>query len=66
MKGQRKGVRKVKAAVEIKIEPGIEDAPPKLIGIKKMNDIFVKIYKLVETIHTNQTGAFLVTSQQGY
>jgi hypothetical protein len=45
MKGQRKGVRltKVKAAVEIKIKPGTEDAPPKLIGIKKMNDIFIKI-----------------------
>jgi hypothetical protein len=45
MKGQRKGVRltKVKAAVEIKIKLGTEDTPPKLVGIKKMNDIFVKI-----------------------
>jgi hypothetical protein len=68
MKGQRKGVRstRVKPAYEIKIEPGTEDPPPKLIGIKKMDDIFVKIYELVEEIHTDQTGAFPVTSQQGY
>jgi hypothetical protein len=57
MKGQRKGVRstKVKPAVEIKIEPGQEDAPPKLVAIRKLNDIFVKMYKLAETIHTDQT-----------
>jgi hypothetical protein len=63
-----KGVRstKVKAAVEIKIKPGTEDAPPKLVGIKKINDIFVKIYKLGEMIHTNQMGAFPVTLQQSY
>ena len=37
MKGQRKGVRltKVKPAIEIKIEPGLEDAPPKLVAIRK-------------------------------
>ena len=35
--------------------------PPKLIVIKKLNDIFIKIYELVETIHTDQTGAFPVT-----
>jgi hypothetical protein len=68
MKGQRKGVRstKVKPAIEIKIEQGQEDAPPTLIAIRKLNDIFVKIYELVETIHTDQTGAFPVTSQRGY
>jgi hypothetical protein len=68
MKGQRKGVRstRVKPACEIKIEPGAKDPPPKPIGNKKMDDIFVKIYKLAEEIHTDQTGAFLVTSQQGY
>ncbi len=68
MNGQRKGVKstKVKAAVEIKIKPGTEDAPPKLVGIKEMNDIFVKIYKSAETIHMDQTGAFPVTLQQGY
>jgi hypothetical protein len=68
MKGQRKGVRstQVKPAVEIKIKPGQEDAPPKLVAIRKLNDIFVKIYELAETIHTDQTGAFPVTSQRGY
>jgi hypothetical protein len=65
MKEQRKGVRsmRVKAAVAIKIEPGTENSPPKLIAIKKMNDIFIKLYKLAEMIHTNQTCAFLVTLQ---
>ena len=68
MKGQRKGVRltKVKPAIEVKIEPGTENAPPKLVAIRKLNDIFVKIYELLETIHTDQTGAFPVTSQRGY
>jgi hypothetical protein len=68
MKGQRKGVRstRVKPAYEIKIKPGTEDPLPKLVGIKKINDISVKIYELAEEIHTDQTGAFPVTSQQGY
>ncbi len=68
MKGQRKGVRstRVKPAYEIKINPGTKDPPPKLIGNKKMDDIFVKIYKLAEEIHTDQTGAFPVTLQRGY
>ena len=50
MKGQRKGVRstKVKPASEIKIEPGTGDTPPKLVAIRKLNDIFVKIYELSE------------------
>jgi hypothetical protein len=68
MKGQRKGVRSTRATpeYEIKIKPGTEDPPPKLVGIKKIDDIFVKIYKLAEEIHTDQTGAFPVTLQQGY
>jgi hypothetical protein len=68
MKGQRKGVRstRTKPEYEIKIEPGTENPPPKFVGIKKMDDIFVKIYKLAEKIHTDQTGAFPVTSQRGY
>jgi hypothetical protein len=57
---------KVKSAIELNIEPGLEDAPPKLVAIRKLKDILVKIYELVETIHTDQTGAFPVTSQQGY
>jgi hypothetical protein len=68
MKGQRKGVwsTRVKAATTIKIELGTEDSPPKLVAIKRMNDIFIKIYELAETIHTDQMGAFSITSQQGY
>ncbi len=68
MKGQRKGVRSTiaKPEYEIKIEPGTEDPPPKLVGIKKMDDIFVQIYKLAEEVHTDQTGAFPVPSQCGY
>ena len=45
MKGQRKGVRstKVKPASEIKIKPGTEDSPPKLVASRKLNDIFIEI-----------------------
>jgi hypothetical protein len=66
MKGQRKGVRSTRAkpAYKTKIKPGTEDPPPKLVGIKKMDNIFVKIFKLAEEIQTDQTGAFPVTSQQ--
>ena len=44
MKGQMKRVRstKVKPAIEIKIGPGTEDAPPKLIAVRKLNDILSK------------------------
>jgi hypothetical protein len=65
IKGQRKGVQstRVKAETTIKIEPVTEDSPQKLVAIKRMNDIFVKIYKLLETIHTDQTGPFPITSQ---
>jgi hypothetical protein len=68
MKGQRKGVisKRAKPEYEIKIKPGTEDPTPKLVGIKKMDNIFVEIYKLAEEIHTDQTGAFPVTSQRGY
>ncbi len=68
MKGQRKGVRSTRAKpeYEIKIKPGTEYPPPKLVEIKNMDDIFVKIYKLAERIHTDQTGAFPVTLQRGY
>ncbi len=66
MKGQRKGVRltKIKPPVHIKIEPTTETAPN--LTITKENDIFVVIYELSNTVHTDQTGAFLLTSQRGY
>jgi hypothetical protein len=66
MKGQRKGVRstKVKPPVHIKIEPTTETSPN--LTIAKKNNIFVVFYKLSNTVHTNQTGTFLLISQQGY
>ncbi len=66
MKGQRKGVRltKVKPPVHIKIEPTTQTAPN--LTITKENSIFVVIYELSNTVHTDQTGAFPLTSQQGY
>ncbi len=62
MKGQRKGVQstKVKPPVYIKIEPTTETAPN--LTITKENDIFVVIYELSNTMHTDQTGAFPLTS----
>jgi hypothetical protein len=62
MKEQRKGVRstKVKPLVHIKIEPTTDTAPN--LTITKENNIFVVIYELSNTVHTDQTGAFLLTS----
>jgi hypothetical protein len=34
--------------------------------MKKQHDIFVVIYELAKEVHTNQTGAFPVTSQRRY
>jgi hypothetical protein len=66
MKGQWKGVWLMKAAapVTIKVELGTANPPPSTI--KKHYDIFVVVYKLLDTIHTDQSGAFPITSQQGY
>jgi hypothetical protein len=66
MKGQWKGIwsTKVRGQVEIKIEPGTEVLPQQ--PMKKQHNIFVVIYELTKEVHTNQTGAFPVTSQCGY
>ncbi len=66
MKGQWKGVQstKVTAPVTIKAEPGTANPPPPTI--KKHYNIFVVVYKLLDTIHTDQAVAFPITSQQGY
>jgi hypothetical protein len=63
MKGQRKGVQstKVLALVTIKVEPGTANPPPPTI--KKHYDIFVVVHKLLDTVHTHQTGVFPITSQ---
>jgi hypothetical protein len=61
MKGQQKGVQltRVTAPVRIKVELGTANPPPPTI--KKHYDIFVVVYKLLDTIHTDQTGAFSIT-----
>jgi hypothetical protein len=66
MKEQKKGIRltKVRAPVTIQIELGTE-APP-LPTIKKHYDIFVLVYELLDTVHTDHTGMFPMTLQQGY
>ncbi len=55
---------KVTAPVIIKVEPSTENPPP--LTIRKHYDIFVVVNKFLDTVHTNQTGAFLITLQQGY
>jgi len=47
----------------IKIEPGTEDLPK--AQIKQHDYIFIRIVDLAITIHSDQTGAFPFTSQQG-
>jgi hypothetical protein len=66
MKGQQKGVwsTKVSAPVTIKVEPVTANPPPPTIT--KHYNIFVVVYKLLDTVHTDQTGPFPITSQQGY
>jgi hypothetical protein len=66
MKGQRKGKRstKVSALVRVKVEPVTANPPPPTIT--KHYDIFVMVYKLSDTVHTDQTGPFPMMSQQGY
>ncbi len=55
---------KVSAPVAIKVEPRTANLP--LPTIKKHFNIFVVVYKLLDTIHTDQTGMFPITSQQSY
>ncbi len=57
-------LKKVSAPETIKVEPGTANPPPPTI--KKHYNIFVVVYKLLNTIHTDQTGVFPITSQQGY
>ncbi len=63
MKGQQKGVQptKVSAPVMIKVEPGTANPPPPTI--KKHYDIFVMVYKLLDTFHTDQINPFPITLQ---
>jgi hypothetical protein len=73
LKGQRQGIRSTKHVsleriienkeVRIKIEG--EGSPFHQIPITKTHDAFFRIDDLTDSIHTNQTGAFPFTSQQG-
>ncbi len=65
-KGQRKRVRLTKVTTPVTIKVELGTANPPLPTIKKHYDIFIMVYKLLDAIHTDQTGAFLITSQQGY
>jgi hypothetical protein len=63
MIGQQNGVwsTKIRAPVTIKIEPGTENPPS--LTIKKHYNIFVMVYKLLDTVHIDQTSALLITLQ---
>jgi hypothetical protein len=72
MKGQRQGIHSTKQkgldhlveserTVKIKVEPDMEEVSP----AKCHNNTFICIEDLAESIHSDQTGAFLYTSQQG-
>ncbi len=52
------------APVTIKVELGTANPPP--LTITKHYNIFVVVYKLLHKIHTDQTGPFPTTPQQGY
>ncbi len=56
--------RKCSALATIKVEPGTANPPP--LTIKKHYHIFVVVYKLLDTVHTDQTGPFPITSKRGY
>jgi hypothetical protein len=62
MKGQWKGVQsmKVSALVMIKVESGTANPPP--LTIKNHYDIFIMLNKLLDTVHTDQTSIFPITS----
>jgi hypothetical protein len=62
MKRYRKGVRsmKVTAPVTIEVEPGTPNPPPPTI--KKHYNIFIVVYELLNTIHTDQISIFQITS----
>jgi hypothetical protein len=72
MKGQQQGIRSAKQkaldhlveserTVKIKVEPGMEEVSP----AKRHNDRFLCIEDLAKSIHSDQTGMFPYTLQQG-
>jgi hypothetical protein len=71
LKGQRQGIQSTKQKVldkfvklaTTKLKQETDNSPP--APIAEHNNIFIKVKDLSETIHTNQTGGFSFTSQQG-
>jgi hypothetical protein len=61
----RSPVNKSTAPVTIKVKQGAANPPPRPATIKKHYNIFVVVYKLFNTVHMDQTGAFPITLQQG-
>ncbi len=72
MKCQRQGIHSTKQKalihlveseilVKIKVEPGTEEVLP----AKCHNDLFVRVNDLAKSLHSNQTGVFPYTLQQG-
>jgi hypothetical protein len=51
---------KILAPVTIKVEPGTANPPP--LTITKHYDIFVMVYKLLDTNHIDHTGPFPIMS----
>ena len=56
MKRQRQGVRSTRVR---------EETEPNIPAIPKAKDVYIKIYNVTETMHTNQTGRFPATSSRG-
>ncbi len=73
MKGQRQGIRSTKQRALDKIFTNEEnrikikgkDSPYYQKPITKTHDVYFRVEDLSESIHTDQTGAFPFTSQQG-
>ncbi len=57
MKKQRQGVQSTKQPAE--------DNQCTIPNAKKMNNVYIRIHNVAETMHTDQTGRFLATSTRG-
>jgi hypothetical protein len=58
-KGKQTAAKKPRIKIEGKGSPFHQ------IPINKMHEVFFRVDNLTDSIHTNQTGSFPLTSQQG-
>jgi hypothetical protein len=73
LKGQQQGIwstknkafKKLLEDEEMRIKIKGESSPFQPLPPTKCNDMFIRVVDLTEEIHTNQTGAFPHTCQQG-